>query len=71
MTGDEDSLTTHRAESYNRASIVRQMRGQNPEETGGVYADIRRGFPKGDNEAYDVLVSPASIFPNQFVDFFH
>ncbi len=32
------------------------MQGQNPEETGGVYADIRRGFPKGDNAADDVLL---------------
>ena len=39
-----------------RPSRVRQMQGQNPEETGGVYADIRRGFPKGDNAANDVLL---------------
>ena len=31
------------------------MRGQSHEETGGVYDDIRRGFPKGDNEADDHL----------------
>ena len=34
-----------------RPARVRQMQGQNPEETGGVYGDIRRGFPKGDNPA--------------------
>jgi len=32
------------------------LQGQNPEETGGVYGDIRRGFPKGDNAANDVLL---------------
>ena len=42
-----------------RPARVRQMQGQNPEETGGVYADIRRGFPKGDNEAGDVLINVA------------
>jgi len=41
--------------TFFRPFRVRQMQGQSQAETGGVYADIRRGFPQGDNEADDVL----------------
>jgi hypothetical protein len=31
------------------------MQGRREEVTGGVYDDIRRGFPRGDNDVDDLL----------------
>ena len=49
------SRLSHLMDRSDRPYRVRQMQGQSPEGTGGVYDDIRRGFPRGDNEADDVL----------------
>jgi len=65
------SKLPHLVDHAHRPSRVRQMQGQNPEETGlsaiavrkalataeGVYDDIRRGFQRGDNAADGVLLT--------------
>ncbi len=50
--------TTALQPSLLRRRRVSHMRGSIEESNRGVYADIRRGFPRGDNAADDVLLRP-------------